>query len=209
VYASVSKGLQSVGDVIFKSVRGDENEDEDRPSMFANIAESIKGFYTFMKTRIAELTGRVETIVQYTERKAEEFSVESARVVHGAQSQPSNLDKYFEMTSSTVSIPSLKDDRNLDPDTVYVYRVRLVYNETEKTDWDLLGGTKTLRDISGGTVEKHPVCTRNSYCDYEVPGYKSSRIVGNNPEIEESEQQCETNSNCRDVGRGGQIYQER
>lgn len=211
VYATVSNGLQNVGDAILKSVRGDKNESEgeNRPSMFANIIESIRGFYTFMKDRIAELTGRVGNIVEYTERKAEEFAVEQARVVHGAQSQPSNLDKYFEMTSSTVSIPSLKDDKNLDPDTVYAYRVRLVYSEAKKTNWDFLGATKTLRDISGGSVEKHPVCTRNSYCDYEVPGYKSSRIIGNRPEVEESEQQCETNSNCRDIGRGGQIYQER
>ncbi len=205
--------LADVSGTLYRALRvgaaEGNNEENDRRGMFANITESIRGFYSFMKAQIAELTGRVERVVEYAEKRAEEIIAEQTEVAHGVQSQPSNLDGYFSMTSSTVSIPSLRDNINLEPDTVYVYRVRLVYSELNKTDWDLVGATKTLRDISGAPLENHPVCTRNSYCDYEVPGYRSSRVIGNVPEIEESEQQCKVNSDCRDVGRGGQIYQER
>lgn len=122
------------------------------------------------------------------------------------------LDEYFKkFDKNDLKVPVYKDTE-LEPDTVYLYRVRVVYDDGSGrvTPWDKMGAAKTLRDDSGPTLNSpRPICTRNSYCDFSIQGVQSSYDPLQKPERESSLQQCAVNADCRNVGRAGQTYQER
>ena len=122
------------------------------------------------------------------------------------------IDAYFKKFKKNVNPPMYKDE-GLEPDTVYIYRVRLVYDDGSGrfTAWDNLGAVKTLRDVGGGNTsdKKRPICTRNSYCDFSIEGFQSLPDLTLNPNQESSQAQCNVNAKCRDVGRSGQTYEER
>jgi len=111
-------------------------------------------------------------------------------------------DAYFDPVVITPN-PSYRDDndgRGLLPDTVYLYRVSVL---SEDPQWSDYRGAKTLKDDDGGATENRPVCTRNSFCDASVSGVKSQDLS------ESSEQQCFANKDCAEVGRSDQGFQER
>ncbi|KKT91423.1 MAG: hypothetical protein UW92_C0012G0001, partial [Candidatus Jorgensenbacteria bacterium GW2011_GWA2_45_13] len=122
------------------------------------------------------------------------------------------LDQYFgKFDKNNIQVPVYKDG-GLEPDTVYLYRVRTVYDDGSGrvTAWDNLGAAKTLLNNSGPNLgQVRAVCTRNSYCDFSIQGVQSTFDVFRNPKQESSLQQCAVNADCRDVGRSGQSYQER
>ncbi len=139
----------------------------------------------------------IKAVVSYAEAVEEKFV------------QPSSLSEYFSAFTAETNFPVYKDTE-LEPDTVYIYRLRTVYDSGVTTDWDTLGAAKTLRDVLGdGVVGGGAVCTRNSYCDFSIKGYASSPDETKDILVEKSEKQCNANSDCRDVGRAGQVYEER
>ncbi len=139
------------------------------------------------------------------------LSLFRARVpIAEGQSGNINYDAYFAQATSTSPIPSQKD-KGLLPDTVYLYRVRAVYGNGQKSLWSLMTAGKTLNGnaYQSGTIA--PICINNSYCDQnssDVPNYRYTNQT-DAAKNEQSELQCKVNADCRDVGRSSQVFEER
>lgn len=125
--------------------------------------------------------------------------------------------KYYK-SSAAVSPPiPFYEDKGLDPDTVYLYRVRVVYPDGSTSSWSINEAmVKTLKDKAGGPLsgnEIRGVCTRNSFCDRSMEnigiGVRSSVDSGRLPAWEQTEQQCTLNIHCQDIGRSDIRFIER
>lgn len=108
-------------------------------------------------------------------------------------------------------IPYYKDE-DVDPDSVYIYRVRAVYSDNTVSSWsDEVVAVKSLRDTDGGEIENNVrgICLRNSFCDRTIDNIGEVKTSSSDPVLEESEQQCTFNLHCRDVGRSDIRIEER
>ena len=146
------------------------------------------------------------------------FAGEIKRMVSGIFSADaaSTYEDYF-VTANIAGItqPSFKDI-NLEPDTVYYYRVGIRYaGDTEVKKWSL-NKDFSINETAGKTLppgsavragEYSPTCTRNSYCDFSVLKLKAPDVSGL-PNAETSEKQCAKNADCVDVGRKRQTTEE-
>jgi len=115
---------------------------------------------------------------------------------------------YFVKASADISQSSFTDE-NLDANSVYLYRVGIKYPSDTKTNkWALPEGSgKTLPKEITDSREHAPVCVRNSYCDFSLKKWEGPSVNGLNKK-ESSEQQCQTNSDCVNVGRKRQTTEE-
>ena len=168
---------------------------------FLNIVKGIQDGWN-------NITMLFSQIMKQTEEAATKLAQETTKVAEG-QSKGNPLDLYFRSVATTTA--PVYVDKNLEPDTVYLYRVRAVYDGTPAriTEWSNSGATKTLRDVGGGTITNRGVCTRNSYCDFSVKSYNSLNDPNAAVKMENTEQQCLSNIDCKNVGRYGQSFQER
>ncbi|MDO8557534.1 MAG: fibronectin type III domain-containing protein [Candidatus Jorgensenbacteria bacterium] len=117
-----------------------------------------------------------------------------------AHGQSSIQESYFTSIKSGLA-DSFYNDMGLTANAVYVYRVRLCSGGT-CTPWSNMVATKTLDSagiISNSTAR--PIC-KPSFCDFSI----TQSYNGAN---EKSEQQCQINADCRDVGRADQTFRER
>jgi len=108
-----------------------------------------------------------------------------------------NYDNYFK-TIATTTAPVLID-QNLNPGTVYMYRVRLVKGSVSTWSNMVAGVTLPAGSQNSGTLA--PICTAYGYCNHNINGYYS-------PDGQASEIQCKVNADCRNVGRASQQTQE-
>lgn len=96
-------------------------------------------------------------------------------------------------------------DEGLQPDTVYVYRVRSVYDSGGITPYASMGGAKTLPEVDNVTNTKSVgVCVRNSLCKIE-----EKDVIQSGGRVYEPESQCSKNADCRDVGTMRRFLEER
>jgi len=114
------------------------------------------------------------------------------------------LNTYFQQFRKTLSFetnPSVYRDSNLEPNTVYLYRVKAVYRSGGETAYSEEAAGKTL-DSKGKTLAPTllKVCVRNSLC---AP-VSAVDIV----ELPSLEPQCEKNADCRDVGTSRIFFEE-
>lgn len=146
--------------------------------------------------------------------------IEIANVPGGG---PIDLNAYFarhvRANLSPVQYPSVLRDTGLEPNTVYVYRVKAVYAGGE-TAYALEGAGKTLP--SGGTPTPFNglrICTKNSFCD-SVSGTRVVIPPGGPENTYDPRQkkdgarfeehgQCQNNNDCRDVHTSRQFFEER
>jgi|GEM_PF-2193316 len=173
-------------------------------ALSASLSQIVKGF----EEGWGNITSLFSEMMKQAEEAATKLAQESAKMAEG-QSTGNPLDIYFKSVATTTA--PVYVDKNLEADTVYLYRVRVVYEDGSNriTEWSNSGATKTLRDNSGGSVAKRGVCTRNSYCDFSVNSYNSSNDPNAKVKMENTEQQCSSNIDCKEVGRYGQSFQER
>jgi hypothetical protein len=182
-----------------------EDRSKDRVSAlsasFADIMDGVKSGWQDISSLFSQMMKQAEFAV-------EQAALKTAKVAEG-QSTGNPLDVYFKSIATTTA--SAHIDKNLEPDIVYLYRVRLIYDNepTQEIRWSNSGATKTFRDTNGGSITNRGVCTRNSYCDFSGTSYQSSVDVNKKPNKEHTEQQCQTNVECKNVGRYGQAFQER
>ncbi len=190
-------------------------------NFYAKIHGGITGV-TYMAEKIADVFRSAFTKFQDIATKvATVFArIEIANVPGGG---PIDIDAYFARhvrpPLSPAQYPSVLRDTGLEPNTVYVYRVKAVYTGGE-TAYALEGAGKTLP--SGGTPTSFSglrICTRNSFCD-SVSG---TRVVvppgGPNNTYDprqvkdgarfEGYGQCRNNNDCRDTHTSRQFFEER
>lgn len=128
----------------------------------------------------------------------------------------STYEDYF-VTANTDPLiqPSFKDI-NLEPDTIYFYRVGIRYaGDSIIKKWslnkDLTANETAGKTLPEGSIAQGgsytPICTRNSYCDFSSPKWKAPDVPGL-PTAEYSEKQCVKNLDCVDVGRKRQTTEE-
>ena len=175
----------------------------------ANIFDSVSGAWKDMRVigdTLESFWGKTKAYINSASQKAESTLARFVSQHTDVALGQSTLDEYFKKFERSVYAPVYVDE-NLEPDTVYAYRVRAVFQD-HKSAWDNLGAIKTLRNVAGETPEKRAVCMRNSYCDFTITGFKSLFDSSLTPTEESSLEQCSSNAMCRDVGRAGQIYKE-
>jgi hypothetical protein len=108
-----------------------------------------------------------------------------------------NYFKQFEKNLDFDSNPGYFKDVNVNPKTVYVYRVKVVYDSGRETAYSSLSGGKTLPDGNYVSEKRVGICTRNSFCSR----LNESNIRDSlNQIIYEPENQCNTNADCRNIG---------
>lgn len=183
---------------------------ENRASALDTFVSGVESVVDSMKFMVRGIRDQFTKVVERIERATERYIAESTTPAEGKLYTGINLDKYFETFKASSTLPSYIN-KDLNADTVYMYRVRAVYTDGSGriTPWDLSAAAKTLSNTGGTNVTNHGVCVQNSYCDFSIRGYRSTTDATRLPPVEESEEQCTTNAQCRDVGRGGQTYQER
>jgi hypothetical protein len=104
---------------------------------------------------------------------------------------------------------STYEDKGLEPNTVYLYRVKAVYTDGTESEYSELRAGKTLpADAVLKQNEFVSICTRNSFCQHRFPKYSSSTAIGTSVLTIESEHQCDNNAECRDVGTSRQFFEE-
>jgi hypothetical protein len=142
-----------------------------------------------------------EKIVGYAQGIFESiFGGSGAKLAEGQAASGVNFDSYFSDTSfSSSSTKPYYLDADTSAQSVYLYRVRVVYTNGEKSGWSSMGAGKTLKDIGTDPADAF-VCTANSFCDRTLEGnYSSDRS-------ERSEKQCLVNADCRNVGRSSRTF---
>ena len=197
--------VSKIGSVIGEALIGGRKVDDIREarSVLRTVISSAKNVFM-------EAGKEIKDVIRVAGEKTKQLIIKNTNITQGKQIQPSRLDLYFKTSFRTDVREPVYKDTNLIPDTVYVYRVKTVYESSGvETEWDLIGAAKTLADNKGGTTEARPICMRNSYCDFSIMGVRSSSDISRSPAVEESESQCLTNSDCRDIGRAGQAYEEK
>lgn len=198
--------LASIGEVasgVWKALIGPRHSGN-----VEQVSDLMDGLKRTFGTFFERTSGAVQQLGELSSRLAAitgNFIVKNTPVAQGNNL----LDQYFQQFDKTTQTPIYKDT-GLSSDTVYLYRVRAVYDDGSGrvTPWDNLGAAKTLRNNGGGpTGAASPICTRNSYCDFSIQGVQSTTDANGNQES--SLKQCAVNADCRNVGRSGQTYQER
>lgn len=209
LFANISDSTKNLFGSLFEA-RNTTRDASQKATIIESIQSGIKNIFGSVGYVIRGIRDEFARVVDQVERVAEHYIAERATTAEGRQYAPGNLDNYYNTFNTSSTVPSYKDI-NLEPNTVYMYRVRVTYiGETNRsTEWDLPGAAKTLSNTGGTGTTNHGICVQNSYCDFTVRSYKSTTDITRIPPTEESEEQCTTNSQCRDVGRGGQSYQER
>jgi len=194
-----------VGDVFRGIFPGEEIKKVSSGS--ANALSALEETWKRFKEGLAGVFRQGESILGEYVKKTAEKAV-------GQTAEP--LDGYFEMFKASGGGPVTTTtpvfvDKGLDPDSVYLYRVRVVYDNDPHNpgEWGNLVAGKTLRETGSELSEENPICTRNSFCDYTIKKRTTSNNLNFDPPVEESESQCTVNSDCREVGRQDYRYQER
>ena len=179
-------------------------------SRSANVLSAIEDAWGKFRNEMAGVFGHGKDLIGgYVEEYTE--------IARGQEAEP--LDGYFELFTDSEGNPVTTStpvyvDRDLDPDSVYIYRVRVVYEdgtpEGVPREWAEYVAGKTLREAGVEyEVQKRPICTANSFCDYTITRKVTPTNPNFEPTFEESEQQCSTNAQCRNIGRQDQRYEER
>ena len=117
--------------------------------------------------------------------------------------------QYFVGVTTTTQ-PFFEDD-GLSSNTVYVYRVRVHYNDGRRdSDWSNWAAAKTLFDTGGNPSQSSTVCVANSVCR-TFNAFQSSDLSNYNfnPTTEKSENQCRFNADCVNVGRINVLIKEK
>ncbi|MEK7479472.1 MAG: hypothetical protein AAB634_03000, partial [Patescibacteria group bacterium] len=148
-------------------------------------------------------------------RGREALSSLFAPTISGAQGAV-DYQNYFKPAKVGLKEAALKDEA-LEPDTVYIYRVKSCAEANGVVDctaWSIESAGKTMRNVEKtepGAGDRRAVCTKNSFCNFGAEFAKkvSSQVPFGIPEVEESEQQCRVNADCANVGRFEQSFEER
>ena len=120
-----------------------------------------------------------------------------------------NYENYFKKLNDSVTVPFYKDTdkgAGLDPNSVYIYRVRVVYEDGSAPDLWLDKSKRAAKTLDGSAIpsgQVAPICKSNSFCDGTITGNKV------NGSDEKSEIQCRVNADCINVGRSSKTFQER
>ncbi len=195
--------LWSNAKYMWKGLFADHSE-ERVSALSASLSNIVKG----VKDGWKNITALFSEMMRQAEFAAEQAARNSAEIAEG-QGTGNPLDMYFKTVATTTAPVYI--DKNLEADTVYLYRVRAFYEDGSNrvTEWSNSGATKTMRNTGGAGISNRGVCTRNSYCDFSVKAYNSSSDQNEKVKTENTEQQCTQNIDCKDVGRYGQSFQER
>jgi hypothetical protein len=124
--------------------------------------------------------------------------------------------KYFKQSitqAPRINYPSAYLNAGLEPDTVYLYRVKAIYADSTETAYSIEGAGRTLP--GGGTVTPIAgginICTRNSFCQFGMAAntYTVSGVIYD-PRTTDGYLglQCHSNDDCRDVGTSRQVFEE-
>jgi len=122
--------------------------------------------------------------------------------------ETNSYDQYFVGVTTTTQ-PFLRDTGLL-PNTFYVYRVKVHYNDGRESDWSNWAAGKTLYDKGETLNSSSTVCIANSICQ-PFNAYQSSDLSSYNldPTKEKSESQCKVNADCVNVGRINVLIKEK
>lgn len=199
-FASIGEVAKGAWRILFGGPSSSSQADV--ASAWDGIASAAGSFWSNIASQVSSL----QTLTAQLGTQAGSYIVAHTPVASGQDT----IDLYFAKFDKKVTVP-VYVDTSLTPDTVYLYRVRAVYDDGSGrvTAWDNLGAAKTLRDVAGTLPSSRPVCTRNSYCDFSMQGFFSGTDPNASPKQESSLQQCAMNADCRNVGRAGQTYQEK
>lgn len=139
--------------------------------------------------------------------------------VGGIGPSPSSLNAYFARTVRSglnpAQYPSVYRDDNVTPNTVYLYRVKAVYNAGGETAYSLEGAGKTFPAGGTSNTVQVRVCTRNSFCDRvngtstTISGEVFSPLNTKDGARFQGYGQCRNNNDCRDVHTSRQFFEER
>ena len=138
--------------------------------------------------------------------------------ITGAADSP-DYERFYQVAGKDFTEAAFKDDdklAGLEPDTVYIYRVRSCV-DTSCTPWSHESAGKTLRESPVGasvSPDIRPICTSNSYCNYDKQfskkvSFELSDLPSPLVSREESQRQCSVNADCANVGRSQQTFKER
>jgi hypothetical protein len=163
-------------------------EKPSQKSFFANLIEQISNWFNKLFNKAK------------TEKASAQVSFEPAN--EPIIDNDNLLNIYFEQFKKPLSFetnPSVYRDSNLEPDTVYLYRVKTVYKSGGETSYSEEAAGKTLK--SGNTQQiQLKVCVRNSLCA-PVTAYDLIAVPSLEP-------QCNVNNDCRDVGTSRKFFEE-
>lgn len=184
---------------------------------FADWRNVIGGVFADEKVSAGQIKSRLTTapVTSFTANAYDAISSfvgELKRMVGGifsasAATPNADEDYFVKVNINPISQPSYKDE-NLEPDTVYYYRVGIKYpSDAQIKKWSMNDGSgKTLPSGSVNSGSKSPACVRNSYCDFTLPRWDAPPVTGLSKE--RSEQQCVDNGDCVNVGRKRQTTEE-
>ncbi len=182
--------------------------------MISSTINSSRNFAESLTGGISRIAGSVASGFS----KAVAYLTSPSTAEGQTASDNATYNPYFTTTTVITNTASpYWQDTNLLPDTTYVYRVKVLYNDGRASDWSNWAAAKTLYNNSGVSVGFMPICTANSVCRSDIPGVQSSDLghFNRNPQlsgqqpVEKSERQCTTNADCVNVGRVNQLFQEK
>ncbi len=150
-------------------------------NLFKDLVSKVGAVFRYQKEALPGATLTDEQLNNYFKE-----------TVHGYKTS------YSEETRNNLKYSVFKDS-NLEPNTVYLYRIQTVYPTGVTSDFMEAAAGKTLPSgqISLTTIN---VCLRNSLCGSVTAQQTPGGVLEN---------QCLVNNDCRDVGTYRGIYQER
>jgi hypothetical protein len=166
----------------------------------ASLSNIFKSAARVTKNTIISLSGVITNIWEKTSKTI--ISLFRKDDSAYAQIGGPNLNNYFESIIITKN-PAYIDDE-VAMGTVYMYRVSILVTGGATPMWSDIRSAKTLNNDEGPAItEKRSICMRNSFCDSSFAAFQTKDLS------ESSEQQCNTNKDCVNIGRSDQGYQER
>jgi hypothetical protein len=195
-YSRLTKSIQFKPRVYSKKI--------ERSSL--NIAKSLRGIYDYLVALFKDVkeAEAVTTHSQIDNVKLEDSAVEQ----YFQQFKVDGGDQRLSDSVKNKLNLSTFEDTNVEPDTVYLYRVRACYiNNNTCTGWSNWSNEAAGKTLPAGAGllggEKVGICVRNNLCEMKDK-YKDNSV---SPAIE-SEQQCLVNAACQNVGTSRQFFEE-
>ncbi|MGC9611111.1 MAG: InlB B-repeat-containing protein, partial [Minisyncoccia bacterium] len=179
--------------------------------LYADLYDSARGWLARQGERLKLIGNNLwGGLISFLENGRQFIADNFYRVEVGlGQTQPTNYNDYFNLNKFSFTAPFYLN-AGLDSNSVYLYRVRVVYNDgatPTSSLWSYMLAGKTLDGSASPNGLFSPICTSNSFCDRTVAGFKVIDGIGNI--IEQSEAQCQVNADCKNVGRASRTLEEK
>ncbi len=163
--------------------------------------ESDSNFISFIKNLFKKLVALIKkAFAEYEKTVIETITIDESELdEYFSQFQRAGTSGHGADVVNSLNL-SVFEDAGLEPETVYLYRIKTIYldDNSDKKLGTVAG--KTLPSASSFASTSIKVCLRNSLCGEKTVSYPS----GSSPPLS----QCMTNADCRNVGSSRQVFEE-